>query len=117
MSGGRPLKKIDPQQVERLASILCTLDEMALVLDCSVGLLERRFRKVIEKGRADGKRSLRRLQWEAAEKGDRTMLIWLGKQWLAQTDRQEVTNVTLETIEAELAKLERQHEYERARRS
>ena len=29
---------------------------------------------------------LRRKQWETAAKGNATMLIWLGKQWVNQSD-------------------------------
>lgn len=36
------------------------------------------------------KKSLRRWQLEAAEKGNPTMLIWLGKQVLKQSDQQQV---------------------------
>ncbi len=35
--------------------------------------------------------SLRRLQWKAAKENNVTMLIWLGKQYLGQTDKQEVS--------------------------
>ena len=30
------------------------------------------------------------MQWKAAEAGSHTMLVWLGKQVLGQTDKQEV---------------------------
>lgn len=36
------------------------------------------------------KTSLRRAQFELAMKGNPTMLIWLGKQYLAQNERTEV---------------------------
>jgi len=36
-----------------------------------------------------GRSSLRRMQWKAAENGDKTMLVWLGKQYLGQRDKQE----------------------------
>jgi IS30 family transposase len=39
--------------------------------------------------RAEKKASLRAKQIELAEKGDRGMLIWLGKQYLNQSDRQQ----------------------------
>lgn len=83
---GRPLKPINPDEVERLASIGCTLEEMALVLGCSISTLERRFDEVIKRGRAHLKSSIRRMQLEAARNGNVTMLIWLGKQLLGQRD-------------------------------
>ena len=84
---GRPLKEVDPKQVETLASIQCTLTEMAAVLDCSVRTLQRRFGAVIERGREGGRASLKRLQWKAAAEGNTRMLIWLGKQHLGQTEK------------------------------
>ena len=83
----RPRLSIDPAQVEELAAIMCTQAEMATVLGCSVKTLERRFGRAIEKGKARAATSLRRKQWQLAEKGNVTMLIWLGKQYLGQRDR------------------------------
>jgi len=85
----RPRLSIDPAQVEELAAIMCTQAEMATVLGCSVKTLERRFGRAIEKGKARAATSLRRKQWQLAEKGNVTMLIWLGKQYLGQRDRPE----------------------------
>lgn len=83
----RPLAEIDPKVVEKLASINCTMVEIAAVVGCSVDTLERRFADIIKEGRAKGRSSLRRLQWEAAQKGNTSMLIWLGKQLLGQTEK------------------------------
>ena len=47
------------------------------------------FGNVYKKTSAAGKMSLRREQWRSAEKGNVTMQIWLGKQWLGQTDKVE----------------------------
>ena len=113
----RPKKKIDYEQVERLAHIHCTQEEIASALGLSVDTLQRdpEFCGIYKKGVEAGKRSLRRLQWEAAEGkegevfydknrkvlvDDRgrplfrvlpqapnvTMQIWLGKQLLGQKD-------------------------------
>ena len=91
----RPQKLIDPRQVEELARIGCTEQDMAAVLGVSVDTLQRRlrarleFRGAIEKGHASLRNSLRRLQVKKALEGNTTMLIWLGKQYLGQRDRQE----------------------------
>ena len=90
----RPRKLIDQKQVEELARIGCTEEDMAAVLGVSVDTLQRRkrasaeFRGAIEKGRASLRNSLRRLQVKKALEGNVTMLIWLGKQLLGQSDRQ-----------------------------
>jgi hypothetical protein len=87
---GRPRKQIDPDQVEKLAGIQCSYEEMAAVLDCSVKTLQRNYVQAIEKGRENGRASLKRKQFEMAMKGDRTMLVWLGKQYLSQTDKRDI---------------------------
>ena len=81
---GRPKLNIDPVVVEKLASIHCTMNEIASVVGCSVDTLENRFSEIIKTGRNKGKASLRRLQWATAEKGNAVMQIWLGKQLLDQ---------------------------------
>lgn len=83
----RPRLKIDPIEVEKLAAMHCTMKEMAAFFNCSVDTLELRFPDVIAKGREKGKIKLRRLQLQAAEKGNVVMLIWLGKQILGQSDQ------------------------------
>ena len=83
----RPTIEIDQALVEKLASIHCTMEEIASVVGCSVDTLERRFAEPIKKAKDKGKSSLRRHQWEAAQKGNITMLIWLGKQLLGQRDQ------------------------------
>jgi len=84
---GRPRLRIDPDLVEQMAGIQCTMEEMASILGCSVDTLERNFADAIKKGRDNGRAALRRLQWQGAKAGNPTMLIWLGKQILGQTDK------------------------------
>jgi hypothetical protein len=82
---------IDEKKVRKLASINCSYKEMAAVLDCNESTLTRNFAQVIEKGRDEGKMSLKRKQWEVAMGGNVSMLIWLGKQILGQRDAQDLT--------------------------
>ncbi len=88
---GRPKIEINEDQLEKLSSILCTMEEMASFFGCSVDTLERNFADTIKKGKDKGKMSLRRLQWEKAQTGNTTMLIWLGKQILGQRDKIETS--------------------------
>jgi hypothetical protein len=113
---------VDLAELEKLAAMHCTQGEVAAWFGLTQQAISKRLQRnpaktVWETGWAKGNISLRRNQMQRAEAGDKTMLIWLGKQWLGQTDRQEVTNVTLDTIEAELARIEREREHERSRRS
>ena len=82
---GRPKKDIDPNIVGELASILCTMNEIAAVVGCSVDTLERRFADIIKNGRENGKQSLRRKQWKLADTSA-AMAIFLGKNYLGQRD-------------------------------
>ena len=45
------------------------------------------FDEYFAQKRGSGKTSLRRAQWLSAQKGNPTMLIWLGKQYLGQRDK------------------------------
>jgi len=105
--GGRPPKTIEFKQFEQLCSIQCTAKEICAVLGLTDKTLYRLVKKqykesfsaVFKKLAETGKSSLRRAQYKSAIiNGNVTMQIWLGKQYLAQTDRQEFTgdiNVTL----------------------
>lgn len=92
---GRPQKEIDVEKLRSLAAIHCTDEEIASVLQISVDTLARRKKddpvvlEALEGGRNQGKASLRRLQWEAAKKGNPAILIFLGKNILKQRDKFE----------------------------
>ena len=94
MAAGRPKKEIDYITVEKLANIMCTQEEIAAYLDLSIRKLQQddEFMRVYKKGIDKGKMSLRRYQYKAAEAGDKTMLVWLGKQYLGQRDKNEIEN-------------------------
>lgn len=112
---GRPRKILTEDAlkvIENLAKIMCTDEEIASVLSCSRDIFYNEdnaelFRQALEKGKAEGKSSLRRKQYEVAMKGNSSMLIWLGKQWLNQTDKVEQTTSFEDlTVLANLLKLE-----------
>lgn len=94
----KPYIKIDWQQVKSMAAIDCTQKEIAAVLDVCEDTLERAslrenkkpWKEWYAENRCVGNVSLRRHQWKQAESGDKTMLIWLGKQRLGQNDRHEI---------------------------
>ena len=95
---GRPRAQIDKDEFEKLCFLQCTLIEFEGFLDVDNVTLERwcketygmNFSEVYKLKRGNGKVSLRRRQWQLAETNP-TMAIWLGKQWLGQTDKQEVS--------------------------
>ena len=93
---GRPQAEIDKKQFEKLCALHCTQEEIAGVLDVSADTIERwcereygtNFAEIYEVKKGIGKMSLRRSQWKMSETNP-TMAIWLGKQYLGQTDKQE----------------------------
>jgi len=97
---GRPLKPIDWNEVSKLCHIQCTEEEIAAFLEVAVDTLARRckaennctFKEFSGQKRKGGRVSLRRSQWlNATKKENVTMQIWLGKQYLSQSDKQETT--------------------------
>ena len=99
MPAGRPKKEIDYVTVEKLANIQCTQDEIASFLGISTRTLQRdeQFMELFNRGRENGKMSLRRMQWKHAEKSV-PMAIWLGKQYLGQRDKVEYTDDGMKAI-------------------
>ena len=95
---GRPRIEIKQEDFEKLCAMQCTLIEIAGFFDCCEDTIEnwcRRtygetFSDVYKKKCAKGKISIRRNQFKAADAGNASMLIWLGKQYLGQSDKQEV---------------------------
>jgi AraC-like DNA-binding protein len=103
---GRPRKVVNVRQVEKLAAIMCSHAEIATVVGCSEDTLTRRFADAIKKGREQAGQSLKKAQFKLALGGNPTMLIWLGKQYLGQRDRQVVEVSELQKLsDAELQSL------------
>ena len=88
----RPKKhNLETQKIEQLAGFGCTNIEIASFFGCDESLLRKSYSEFLAKGREKGKIRLRQMQWKAAERGNTAMLIWLGKQMLGQTDKQEIS--------------------------
>ena len=101
----RPLKEIDAKQFEKLCGLQCTKLEICGWFDITDKTLEswckrtygKGFSETFEEKRAAGKISLRRAQYELALKGNATMLIWLGRNYLGQSEDVTVkANVALD---------------------
>ena len=93
---GRPKVNIDLEAVEKLGQIQCTIKECSGFLVIPEGTLKDRpdFSAAWHKGLEVGKISLRRTQFRLAEKSA-GMAIWLGKQYLGQTDKYTVEDERL----------------------
>jgi hypothetical protein len=83
---GENKKIIDPKEVQKLASIGMKNSEIAEYLDIDDSTLNYNFKQYLTKGKHDLKVSLRRAQISLALSGNATMLVWLGKNILGQSD-------------------------------
>jgi hypothetical protein len=112
---GPKTQPIDWELVARLSELQCTQDEIAHASQTSVDTLANRAPEEVGQKLSDymkthaqnGKTSLRRMQWKSASGGNIAMQIWLGKQYLAQTDKmhgayQSNVNVSVENEVSEL---------------
>lgn len=101
----RPRKSIDLDEFKKLCGLQCTLSEIAGFFDCSEDTVERwckrelkaSFAETYKKHSAGGKISLRRAQFKLAEK-NASMAIWLGKQYLNQTDKIQIGAEAVEDL-------------------
>lgn len=86
------------EQLEALCRLNCTHEEIAAYFNVSLKTVQNRykedeeFRRAVDTGKAQGKLSLRRKQIELVDNGNASMAIWLGKNLLDQTDKQEIDN-------------------------
>ena len=86
---GAPRKELDPEAVFKLARLGANNCEIAEFFNVSEGLIRKRYADVVRSGRTNMKLRLRQAQMREALAGNVTMLIWLGKQTLNQSDQGE----------------------------
>ena len=104
---GRPLTEIDKREFEGCCKILCTKDEICDIFSIDEKTLtawcEREygmgFSDTYKKLSANGKKSLRRKQFELADT-NATMAIWLGKNILGQRDEVQIDHGNNELLGA-----------------
>lgn len=95
----RPKKELDRDEFEKLCAMQCTEEEICGWFDVTDKTLVRwiketydgvlSFSEIYTKKRSLGKISLRRNMWKMSEKNP-TMALWLSKQHLGMTDKNEV---------------------------
>lgn len=100
-NAGRPKKKVDWDRARELAGLQATEKEIAADQGMHVSTFIRHlkdeteynnFTEWFEVKRQPGLNSLRAKQFKkAVEQDNTTMQIWLGKNWLNQTDKQKQT--------------------------
>jgi hypothetical protein len=101
-AGRKPIA-IDWKLVEQLCHIQCTGPEIASVTGIDQDTFTNRCKKdnniefsdYIKKHAENGYASLKRRQWKTAiEEGNVTMQIWLGKQYLGQSDKNDIDHTS-----------------------
>jgi hypothetical protein len=88
---GRRAVKIDLEELERISSMQPTDDEIAHFFGVSVRTIERRKKKpafadAMERGRAKGRLSVRRMLFTLAGKGNVAAVIFMAKNLLGYKD-------------------------------
>jgi len=114
---GRPRKELtdrDWEQLEKLCALHCTAVECASFFDMSEDILTQlikeryslTFPEYFRQKSSSGKISLRRRQFEMAQTTP-SLAIWLGKQWLGQSDKMEQkTELTTSKLIIDLSGIE-----------
>lgn len=98
MPGGKPPAKIDWNVVDEMLEAGCLGTEIAAVFGLNKATIYSRcerdkgiqFHEYTQQKRAKGDSVLRKVQYDLALEKDRGMLIWLGKQRLGQSDKQDM---------------------------
>ena len=101
---GRPKTILNLDELEKLCRLNCTMPEIASYFNIPLRTLEDKYtndkdiRNTIDKGRNQGKLSLRRKQIQILdETNNATMAIWLGKQLLGQRDKHDIVTEDIST--------------------
>jgi hypothetical protein len=102
---GRPKANIDWHKVDNLLKAQCDGVGIAGILGVSPDTLYRAcqeehnigFAEYSAQKKSEGKELLRGKQFQMAVEGDKTMLVWLGKQYLDQRDKSDNHNENTDT--------------------
>jgi hypothetical protein len=99
-TAGRPEAVIDWNKVTKYLQAQCDSVGIAGLLGISVDTLYNRcktdnnmeYSAFTAQKKGEGRELLRGKQYQVAMEGDKTMLVWLGKQYLEQKDKSDVTS-------------------------
>jgi hypothetical protein len=99
---GRPQIEIDWDRLDKLGQLQCTQEEISWFFEVSVDTLDRAckrekdksFAEYLKEKRGKGRIRLRQKQMEMALNGNVPLLIFLGKQYLNQSDKVDSKTIT-----------------------
>lgn len=100
---GRPKKIFTAEQItqiEEMAFCGCKTETIASATGIKEDTLRRHYAPKMIQKRAEGKIALKKVQHERALAGDSTMLVWLGKNELEQTDKFQA-DITTKILQVE----------------
>jgi hypothetical protein len=83
---------LDEELIARFIGKGFTVQYVADYFDVHIDTLYARYSDALRKGRSFREGCLQAKQFHKAMKGDTTLLIWLGKQWLGQRDKIEMSD-------------------------
>ena len=94
---GRNKVVVPEEEFYKLAALHSSWKELSDWFGVPVGTLRDNFADIYEKATTETKQKLRRAQLDLAMKGDRVMLIWLGKNILGQAET-PITNESSQVL-------------------
>tara|TARA_R100000664_G_scaffold31744_1_gene45692 strand:- start:71 stop:451 length:381 start_codon:yes stop_codon:yes gene_type:complete len=100
---GRKKTNIEWKKIENMAVAGCNGQQISAAMGIHYNTLARRcqednkcdFSEYLQTKKEKGNNLLKQKQFDLALKGDRGMLIWLGKNRLGQSDKKEITQENL----------------------
>ena len=90
---GKSQTVIPEEEIAYLASIHCSVKEIAGFYGVSDHIIKANFKDILGREKAVTRQRLRKAQLDLALSGDRTLLIWLGKNLLGQSDNPSAKTV------------------------
>lgn len=101
--------KFDLKDVYEVSRSYCSFIELSHMFNCSLTTIQDRyknnleFKQAVDRGRLEAIKGLRRKQLDMAMDGNTQMAIWMGKQILGQSDKQEIDQLSrVEPISIEI---------------
>lgn len=97
----RPLIPLDEDRIAELAFKGARNSEIGFLMGVDDETIKSRFSRLLDKKRAERRVWLRESQNRKVEQGDTSMMIWLGKNELDQTDKAEQQhsgNITIQVV-------------------
>ena len=91
---GRPKHTFTEDQINQISQLAlngCQNNTIATIMGIDCETMLRHFKELLGKRRSERRNNLRKLQYDAAKKGNPALLIFLGKNELGQADKQEMS--------------------------